>query len=426
MALIHYFGTHGPYQPSRESRRLLAPDLPTGTPQAGGIDDLGIYVDEEGTPPSMRDLPLYDACIRDVDGEIARMAAFLEERGLADNTVLIVTADHGEAFQEHGRFSHGWSLYDEEIRIPLVVHFPRRYPQAERLAAQARSIDVFPTILDLAGIEPPMGIEGRSLITPRAVPGEAASSGESRQGGSARKTFFPPEVAFSETSMRSGVPAQMALRTLERKVVVEPPTEVISVYDLKEDPAETDDLWPDRVDSGHPLLNMLSAVPGFSVGGWRLAFTGSDNRDVIDATVNLPAGARIVQANKVASRGRFDVNLSADRRSMQVIGAARDLDLLIFYVEPEDAELEITVKAGGAAARGMYVGRESRQPLAVPFRTAYGAASGMPVDFEQCRMEGIPAIFIWWAPGHKMQAPAPAASLAPEEEKRLKSLGYIH
>lgn len=435
LALVHYFGAHDPYRPSGESRQMFALDLPAAdseTPGGATRDDsaddstyLAGDTDQQDAAPTSFDARLYDACIRDVDGEIQRIVTFLEERGLAENTVMIITADHGEAFREHGRFSHGWSLFDEEIKIPLVIHFPKRYPQGNRVALQVRSIDIFPTILDLAGIDAPAGLEGRSIVAPAGVSAEEPRGERSHDGDPAFKPFFPPEVAYCETSMRKAVPNLKAIRTLERKAVVEPPTGLISIYDLKADPRERDDLWPDRVDSRDPLLKMLSTVPGFSAKGWRLAFTGAGHKDAIDVTVSLPAGARIVQAEKMASRGRFDVDLAADRRSMRVVGAARDLDLLIFDVEPEDAELDVTVKAGGTPATGVYVGRRAQQHLGEPFRTAAKTALGIPDAFEECRRAHTPAAFIWWAPGQKMQTSAPAASLTPEEEKRLRSLGYI-
>jgi arylsulfatase A-like enzyme len=420
-ALIHYFGAHDPYRPSRESLELVAPDLAAANPAAGASDGDSAYRADDAQETSGKaafDVRLYDACIRDIDAEIGRVVAFLDQHGLAANTVVIVTADHGEAFKEHGRYSHGWSLFDEEIMIPLVVKDLTSPAQAPRRSFQARSIDIFPTVLDLAGMDPPAGLEGRDLFGPERAPAPDV------------RPFFPPEVAYCETSMREAVPYLKAARTLERKAVVEPATGAISIYDLRADPREADDLWPDRVDSRDALLKMLSSVPGFSVKGWRLGFTGATNRDEFEATITLPAGARIVDADKVASRGRFDIKIAADRRSLHVAGTTRDLNLVVFDTEPEDAELEVTIKAGSATSHGttvpgLYVGRRTKQRPGEPFKITARAATGMPITFEECRQAHTSAAFLWWAPGQKISVAAPPANLSPEEEKRLRALGYI-
>jgi choline-sulfatase len=427
--LIHYFGAHDPYRPSRESLRLVAPELAAAAESVvsaprSSRSDSTYQADEteEDSHPASFDVRLYDACIRDIDREIGRIAAFLEERGLAGDTVIIITADHGEAFQEHGRFSHGWSLFDEEIAIPLILRDPAGRGAGQRPAFQVRSIDIFPTVTTLVGLEAPAGIEGRNLLGPEG-------SSQDRQRGSRVappfKPFFPPEVAYCETSMRKVVPYLKAVRTLERKAVVEPATGVISMYDLTTDPGETDDLWPDRVDSRDPLLKMLSGVPGFSAGGWRLAFTGAGHRDVLEVSIKLTAPARIVDAEKMGSRGRFDIVVSPDRRSMRATGATPDLNLLVFDTEPADAELEIVTEARGTATPKVYVGRRAERQPGEWFRVTSRAASGPPYAFEQCRETHTPAAFVWWAPGQKIYTSPVPANLTPEEERRLRALGYI-
>src|SRR5207253_1279631 len=79
-----------------------------------------------------------------------------------ESTVILVTADHGEEFQEHGRLGHGTQLYDELLRVPLVIAGPGIVPG--RVAEQAQGIDVFPTVSALLGLPPPPGLEGQNVL----------------------------------------------------------------------------------------------------------------------------------------------------------------------------------------------------------------------------------------------------------------------
>ena len=110
----------------------------------------------------------YDAEILQVDRELGRLAERLEARGFDErNTVLVVTADHGEEFVDHGGMLHGHSLFDELIRVPLVMR-GRGIPHGKRLGGQVQLVDVTATLLDLAGLLPPAGgspeLDGVSLV----------------------------------------------------------------------------------------------------------------------------------------------------------------------------------------------------------------------------------------------------------------------
>lgn len=108
-------------------------------------------------------LALYDGEIAWTDHFIGRILADLRRLGLEESTVVMLLSDHGEEFYEHGLRGHRLALFEESIRIPLIVRWPGRVPAGLRLPDQASMIDVLPTLLDLAGVPVEGEVMGRSL-----------------------------------------------------------------------------------------------------------------------------------------------------------------------------------------------------------------------------------------------------------------------
>jgi arylsulfatase A-like enzyme/glycosyltransferase involved in cell wall biosynthesis len=121
----------------------------------------------QGAPREEFDLDqivdLYDGCVAAFDDEVGRMLAHLADCGLADNTLVVVYSDHGMEFFEHDTWGQGNSAVGEASpRIPLVIRDPR-CPARGRIDNVVRSIDLAPTLLELAGLTPPAGLDGVSL-----------------------------------------------------------------------------------------------------------------------------------------------------------------------------------------------------------------------------------------------------------------------
>lgn len=115
-----------------------------------------------GQVDNMRDR--YDGEIKYIDQAISQIFRKLEERSLLNNTLVILTSDHGEEFLEHGDIKHGATLYQETIHVPLIMFFPNGKWSGKRLKAPARSIDISPTILDFLKVEQPETFRGESLL----------------------------------------------------------------------------------------------------------------------------------------------------------------------------------------------------------------------------------------------------------------------
>jgi len=106
---------------------------------------------------------LYNGDVRANDTAIQRLFERLQSNGALERALVVVTSDHGEEFMEHGGTSHGFSLYEELIRVPLIIWAPGLLPAGKRITEPVQSIDIYPTLLSLAGLEAPEGLQGRDL-----------------------------------------------------------------------------------------------------------------------------------------------------------------------------------------------------------------------------------------------------------------------
>jgi arylsulfatase A-like enzyme len=149
---IHLLDPHWPYLPPSDFLARFGP-------RPRDISDLQDLILRAEPPPSETErdeiIRLYDGEIAFTDQELGRFFEQLKALGLYDNSLIIVTADHGEAFYEHGHWQHSQTLYEEIIRIPMIVKWPGDGLKG-RIRAQVSQVDIFPSLLQAAGIEPPM------------------------------------------------------------------------------------------------------------------------------------------------------------------------------------------------------------------------------------------------------------------------------
>jgi len=114
-------------------------------------------------------MALYDGAVRNLDMEVERYVKKLEELGILDDTLIIITSDHGEEILERGSLGHAscsmaGTLYDEDIRIPLIMRYPKALPQGRVIETQVSQVDIMPTIFDMLGYSMPELTEGHSLL----------------------------------------------------------------------------------------------------------------------------------------------------------------------------------------------------------------------------------------------------------------------
>jgi len=240
----HFFDPHFDYIPPPPFGTRFDPDY------AGSITGVDYWTnprifDATKSPPrqvSDRDLEhlrsLYRGEVAWTDDAIGRLLDHLEDRGRLDETLIIVTADHGEEFFEHGDRGHRRTLFDEVLRVPLLVVPPRGSAPAppDRLAQQVSLSDLLPTVLDYAGLEPSELAHGRSLRP--ALEGVELES---------RPLVSSLVIPMKDPARGVGRGLYDCLRTPTQKLIRlwsqfegDPRPRLVSVelYDLVEDPGE--------------------------------------------------------------------------------------------------------------------------------------------------------------------------------------------
>lgn len=217
--------------PIREARQLYPMSERTGR----GGKGIGCDRRTHGRPLPPEELAVveaaYDAEIAYVDEQLGKFLAFIESSGVAEDTVVIVTADHGEEFLDHGGYWHGCTLHDELIRAPLIMKIPGS--KAGRFAQPVSTVDVFPTLVSLVdpGALDELGLSGQSLAP--LIEGKSWS----------------PKPLFAATGFRKA--RQHAVIDGDFKLIVDGVSGEKALYNLKTDPGE--------------LRNLLALPLGFSL-----------------------------------------------------------------------------------------------------------------------------------------------------------------
>lgn len=182
----------------------------------------------------------YRGAIAFTDAQVGRVFDFLEARGLADNTIVVVTADHGEGLGEHGEETHGFFVYESSMRVPLIVHAPGRGLSPRRVTQPVRSVDIMPTVLDLVGVALPGPVEGRSLLP--LMRGDVTEMALDGYG----EAMYPlHHYGWSELT---------AMRSDRYKLIDAPRPEL---YDLERDPGELTNLFDTRRSVADAMLRQL-------------------------------------------------------------------------------------------------------------------------------------------------------------------------
>ncbi len=191
--------------------------------QLGDIKSRAMTVTER---EKERIINLYKNEISFNDHVFGKMRETLEEKGIWDETLIVVTSDHGEEFWEHGSVGHGHNVHQEMVHVPLIFHYPNGLPQGRVVRSGGEVVDVLPTILDLLGKDPLEDRQGRSLLP----------------------VIFGEHGGYPAPAMSTQYMLQYGMQIRHWKLYLRSGS--MRLYDRREDPLEMEDIRDD-----HPLAS---------------------------------------------------------------------------------------------------------------------------------------------------------------------------
>jgi len=163
---LHYMEPHDPYF-------------------AHPYDGHGVARVENVNPPVEKADEFFDLYLQEVrhfDKLFGKLVEFLKEKGLYDRSLIIVTADHGEEFADHGGFWHGTTIYEELVHVPLMIRYPGGVGSGMERKELSSLVDLLPTVLDAAGVKTKDTLPGKSLLSPNSGDGRKLFAQEDHQG----------------------------------------------------------------------------------------------------------------------------------------------------------------------------------------------------------------------------------------------------
>jgi arylsulfatase A-like enzyme len=275
-AYVHYMEPHASYDPPAPyDTRFLREDL-RGRPKVTDFPKYNGFLPFDPGRAMSADsletmLALYDGEILFNDEWFGNLLDGLKDRGLFDNTLVLLTSDHGDEFYEHDAWGHGHSLFQELLHVPFVLSCPRVLASGgQRVPHVVRHIDIMPTVLEICGLTPPEGIDGASAVP--ILAGEEPPD--------------PPRVVMSEVT-HGGHFARSLLVGSEKVIFSQQGLEKhLALYDLEADPGETENLaevWKNRTQELLARLDEFHAISSGKAGSGHTVTIDDETREKLKA-----------------------------------------------------------------------------------------------------------------------------------------------
>jgi len=215
-----------------------------------GLASLGVKL-LWGTKTVSEQISEYDGAIRYVDNEIARLVQALKKHGIADQTLLIITSDHGESLSEHQIYFDHHGLYEVSIHVPLIIRYPEVLPCDKTVEGFVQHVDLVPTILDLLDINYSReDFDGESLMPLICEGKELRSSVYVEEAYAQRKRG----VRTQKYEYIKALSEEEAICRLCNRIH----GGVEELYDLESDPEQNHNLVEDRPETAKAMQSLLS------------------------------------------------------------------------------------------------------------------------------------------------------------------------
>ena len=420
---LHTIDPHGPNDPLEPYDTLF-----TDTPRPPGIAS---KLDKPAQPMQLRNtVALYDSEIRYADDQFGVFLQGLKDRGLYDNTVIWFLSDHGEEFLDHGRGGHGTQLFNELVKIPLILKLPQQKHAGQVVSTPVSLVDVLVTQLDLHQHPRPDGLAGRNLLEvlgpdPDEVP-----------------IFLDLNLTKQELYISEGI--VLGDYKYFEELLPEPQE---YLFNIREDPGETRnlvDLRPEKLAELKLLLEMQRAteqsglvVKGIGSktpagGSWDMTLS-TEGAFVDVSSTDLESGDRV---DYEVGGSTVTIRCDLSPRSDSAAGKGRipDEDTLIIRVDPPDARVFVQpYKADQAVRMPIYLGPERKK--ARPPLDFVGNDDSLHVEqlstlFTQAERNSMgsdgdvnipPGVYVVRLP----DSPSDEIGIPADMVERLKALGYL-
>ncbi len=407
----HFMDAHAPYVAKSEylQRALAAPALRASFPG-------------EATGPlaakATDDYPKYLAELMDLDDRLGEFFAFLKSKGWYDKSLILVVADHGEEFLDHGDQYHGKTLYEEMLRVPGVLKLPGQYRAGTHLHNDATLADLMPTLLKAVNAPAPSDLDGIDLL--------------SRRDGA---RVVRPETATIKLDGRY----LSALVEDHNKLVVDHHQGTELLFDLGSDPHERTSLLQARPTVAGELHSLLDSVAAKYEQGWHVrGCAGTNARAVHLETTNSGAAIRTglfepddrIEIDRTTNRTHIVMQLGLQVVTREVFGklvedTVRDQDEIVIATDTQHRNLQLRV-IGEPIIYTLGSKSEPMQGSEIdisPDSDGVRVRGSQPVE---CTVERAPPsdpyLRIWYVPPPAQRTESDIDTSVLE---RLKALGYL-
>jgi arylsulfatase len=423
---VHTIDAHGPNNPPVDYRELYSEFPVIGT-------TAGRLTPADGPRVVQNTVDMYDSEVNYLDHEFGRFVAGLKERGLYDDTVIWFVSDHGEEFVDHGRGGHGTQLYNETVKVPMLLKLPGGEHAGATVDTPVSLIDVLATTLTLLDEEPDANLESTDLLA--------------TLGRSAR-----PRPLYFDLNLVSGPQFQLHVsrgvlfgrfKYLE-EILPEPGR---YLYDLQTDPGERSNLVETEPDLVQELSLLLREHRAQTRTGLALRVIGDKRPKGRTATVRVRTSGRFVEVEgfDLEAGDEIDFEPGAQEFGLRFllnpvvdnVGAKsllQDMDSVMLRVDPPDASVTIeSLDIDGRPDTPLYLGLARERVLPPHSLAANDPALRTPdlaVMFSERERRPIsafdelaiaPGMYVVNLPGSDdAEGDIPADIL-----ERLKALGYI-
>jgi len=440
---VHLLDPHGPYVPDdvrygpladaardEYAERILeqvlhpGPDYKLFAEQGHGIEE--DMFDElletrrakgESAPPFQEAIrgaiDLYDSELYQSDAYFGRVLALLKETRQLDDTLIIFLSDHGEEFYDHGAWWHGYTLYEEVIRSPLVMRFPGDEHGGRRAGDLVEMVDIAPTILDYLGIKAPASMEGRSVWP--VLEGDELDA----------------KIGYATVYQEKPPTSLSSAQRKKLKVIVDHHAGTESWYDLASDPGETSPLTVAPA-GGEALLARIDLLRFQARDGLHIVFTSPLREGEVDVYEGSLTASGMKDWEMRYPAEHFSVEQSGDRLSFRIemsesfatYDEHRIAHAELLIEAPATGELDLDVDLNGEAV-DVFERPAGPEPRVAALGDGPHSLRDLIADRSAGAVElptGRAAIHCWYVPDPKS---IPRDEMDEEMRRTLEGMGYL-